>query len=154
MASAEELMAIVGVPVVADAVRALIASDGLVASSDPELEEGEPVRSNLSGPAAGYELLCRAGRVDSAFIFVVPSQGYTPFAGSLPGGLSASDTRQDVRRRFGMPERSGDAFTHRILGRQGAWDRFAVGPLCVHFRYIDTGERIGQVTIMLAESAP
>jgi hypothetical protein len=153
MASAEELMAVVGVPAVADAVLALIASDGLVASSDPDLEEGELVRSSLSGFAAGYELLCREGRVNSAFIFVVPSQGYTPFSGPLPGGLSASDTRPAVRRRFGTPERSGDPFTHRVLGQQGAWDRFKVGPLYVHFRYIDPDERIGQVTIMLAEHA-
>lgn len=147
MASAEELMAVVGVPVVADAVRALIASDGLIELVEPDLDEGEPVSFSLSDPAGGYELLCREGRVDAAIIFVVPSQGDTPFAGPLPGGLSASDTQEDVRRLFGIPAQSGDGFTHPVLGRLGPWDRFVVGLLTIHFRYIEADGRISQVTI-------
>ena len=57
-------------------------------------------------------------------------------------------------RRFGVPQRIGEAFTDWFLGRQGASDRFVVDHLCVHFQYIETGERIGLVAIMLAESVP
>ena len=122
MASAEELMAVVGTPVDSMAVRALVASDDLDASSEPDMEEGEPIRSYLSGRAAGYQLLCEGGRVETAFLFVVPSrldEGYSPFTGSLPGGLRASDKRPVVLGRFGAPERSGEAFTDRVLGRRG-----------------------------------
>lgn len=157
MASAEELTAIIGGPAGSDAVLALVASDCLTSSSEPDFEEGVPVRSTLAGFAAGYELSCTGGRVDTAFIYVVPSRlnkAFAPFAGRLPGGLRGSDARPAVLRRFGTPERSGEAFTDRILGRQGAWDRFKVGRLSIHFQYVEPHERIGQVTIMLAEDAP
>jgi hypothetical protein len=42
MATAEELLKIVGSPVDSDAVRARVAADGLVASAEPDLEEGGP----------------------------------------------------------------------------------------------------------------
>jgi hypothetical protein len=154
MASAEALMAVIDASVESDAVRDLIAADRLLTSSEPDLEEGEPVLSHLSGPVAGYQLQCREGRVTAAFLFVEPAEGYEPFPGPLPGGLSASDKRPDVLRRFGSPERSGAAFTHRILGQQGAWDRFLLGPVCVHFQYADLEDRIGRVTLAAARSAP
>ena len=40
------------------------------------------------------------------------------------------------------------------LGRQGAWDRFAVGEASVHFQYTEPGERIRLVTIMIRGEAP
>jgi len=52
MATIEELFAVIGQPVDSDAVRSLVAADRLVASTEPDLEEGEGVRL-LSLMAAG-----------------------------------------------------------------------------------------------------
>ena len=154
MATVEALMAIVGAPVDAEGVRTLIAADHLVASAEPDLEEGEPPRSYLSGPAAGYEIMHCERQVNTVFLYAAPAEGFEPFRGSLPGGLTAQATRQEVLRRFGIPERSGEAVTIPGLGRQGAWDRFVVGSVCVHFQYTEPEERIHLVSLMVAGKAP
>jgi hypothetical protein len=59
-----------------------------------------------------------------------------------------------VLARLGVPERSGEAVTIHGLGRQGPWDRFAVGELRVHFQYTDGGERVRLVSVMPAADAP
>jgi hypothetical protein len=120
MATGEALMAVVGSPVDSDAVRGLVAADGLAASTEPDLEEGEPPRSSLSGTAAGYQLLHYSGRVATAFLYAESAEGFAAFPHPLPGGLPRGATRADVRTRFGIPERSGEAVTIAGFGRQGA----------------------------------
>src|SRR4051794_16572151 len=90
------LMGLVGQAVGADTVRAVITSDSLVLSSDPFLVE----RRYLSGPEVGYELMHIEGRIDTAFIFLVATEGYRPFRGPLVAGLSSRSTRSDVRQRL------------------------------------------------------
>jgi hypothetical protein len=154
VATAEELLAVVGTPVKSRAVRALVAADGLVASTDPDLEEGEPVRSYLASPAAGYQLMHHSGRVATAFVYAEPDEGFAAFPGPLPGGLPRGATRSEVRAQFGVPERSGEAVTRPVVGRQGSWDRFAVGQLRIHFGYTEVGEHVRRVTVMAAADAP
>jgi hypothetical protein len=154
MATAEALMAIVGSPVASDAVRAIVATDGLTASADADMDEGVPPREYLSSQAAGYELVHEGGRVVTAFLYVEPTDGYAPFPGPLPGNLSRGATRADARASFGVPERSGGATTVGDLTLGGAWDRFAVGDLRIHFQFGEPGERVELVTVMAADSAP
>jgi hypothetical protein len=154
LATGDALMAVVGSPVDSEAVRALVAADGLLASTETDLEEGEPVRSYLAGTAVGYQLVHFSGRVATAFLYVEPAEGFAAFAGPLPGGLSHEATRSEVRSCFGMPERSGEAVTVRGLGRQGAWDRFAVGDIRVHFQYAEPGQRVRLVSVMTTDVAP
>ncbi|MBX7105547.1 MAG: hypothetical protein K1X57_15800 [Gemmataceae bacterium] len=147
-------MAVVGSPAASDAVRELIKADGLEASTDPDMEEGEPVRSSLSGTAAGYELMHYSGRVATAFLYAEPADGFTAFPHPLPGGLSRGATRADVRARFGIPEKSGEAVTITGLGRQGAWDLFTVGGIRIHFQYTESGDCVRLVSVMAANVAP
>jgi len=150
MPTMELLMGLVGQPVGADAVRAVIASDSLVLSSDPFLVE----RHYLSGPEVGYELMHIDWRIDTAFIFPVATKGYRPFRGPLVAGLSSRSTRSDVRQRLGRPSRSGEGRTVSRPGRLGTWDRYDWERVCIHFQYTESGERIRQVTVMAADSAP
>lgn len=154
MVTAETLMATVGAPVDSDAVQALIAADDLTASTEPDLQEGEPPRSYLSGPAAGYELMHWRGRVATLYLYAEPAGDFAAFPGALPGGLRRGASRPEVLARFGVPERSGGAARLVGLGPQGAWDRFAVGGLCLHFQYAAPGERIRLVTVMAAGEVP
>ena len=48
---------------------------------------------------------------------------------------------------------SGEAVTISGLGRQGAWDRFAIGAIRVHFQYTES-ECIRLVSVMAAADAP
>ena len=153
MATAEELLAVVGSPVNSAAVRALVAADGLTASDEPE-GWSVPRRSYLSGPAAGYALTHALDRVTTAVLYAEPAEGFAVFPSPLPGGLSGRATRRDVLARFGAPERSGEATTVTGLGPQGAWDRFAVGGLRVHFQYTVAGELVRRVSVMAADVAP
>jgi hypothetical protein len=154
MAAIESLLAVINAPVEFPLVQSLIAADELVSSSLPDWGEGEPQESALSGKTVGYELLLRQGRVTTAFVYVQPGAGFQAFPGPLPGGRSSESTRPDVLRRFGKPSRSGGTQTLPVLGRQGGWDRFEVGPVCIHFQYNEVDERIRLVTLMVTGNAP
>ena len=154
MATAEELVAVVGLQVDTDAVRALVAADGLLASAEPDLEEDEPQRAYLSNPSAGYQFMHHSGRVVAAFLYAEPAEGFAAFPGPLPGGLHREVSRAEVRARFGAPEQSGEAVKLPWLGRKGAWDRFVVGAVRVHFHYTEFGQRVRMVSVMAATDAP
>jgi len=140
-------MAVVGKPADADAVRNLIAACRL------ELEDSVMHRSYFCNRPAGYQLMCSEGSVNTVFLYVVPDEGFKSFRDPLPEGLSGRDTRAEVLRRFGTPERSGEPSTSSGI-RTGAWDRFVVGTVCVHFEYTEPEERIRRVTLMVAGKAP
>jgi len=154
MATAGALFAVVGLSVHSEAVRALVAADALVDSTEADLEEGESPRSYWSGPASGYELVHCRGRVTSAFLYAEPTDGFAAFSGLLPGGVPQGATRRQVLALFGTPERSGEATTIAPLGRQGPWDRFAVGGVRIHFQYNEPFECVQLVSIMTADVAP
>ncbi|MGL6096866.1 MAG: hypothetical protein ACRC7O_13850 [Fimbriiglobus sp.] len=153
MASADELIAVVGLPVNSPTVLALSASDGLAASSEPD-GWSVPQRAYLSAPAAGYALTHELGRITNAVIYAEPAEGFAAFPNPLPGGLSHGATRRHVLARFGTPERNGAPSNFPGLGPLGAWDRFAVDGVLVHFQYTVVGERVCLVSIMAADVAP
>jgi hypothetical protein len=132
----------------------LVAADGLIASTEPDLEEGELPRSYLSCPAGGYLLSHTGGRINTLFVFLVPTDEYRAFSAPVMTGLSRSSTRADVTLVFGVPARSGEAKTLPVLGRKGAWDRYERGALCVHFEYTEPEGRVRQITVMTADTAP
>ncbi len=155
MATGEALLGVVGLAEwTPDAVRALVAADGLTASAEPDLEEAEPRRAYLSNPVAGYQLMHHSGRVATAFLYAESAEGFASFPGLLPGGLPCGANRPEVRARFGVPERSGEAITISGLGRQGAWDRFEVGAIRVHFQYSEPRQRVRLVSVMAKADAP
>jgi hypothetical protein len=120
MPTLESLMALVGKSVTSADVESLVEANGLIASTEPDLEEGERPRSYLSCPAGGYLLSHTGGRVNTLFVFLVPTDEYRAFSAPLTAGLSPSSTRGDVRLAFGQPARSGEAKTFPVLGRKGA----------------------------------
>jgi len=147
-------MALVGEPVDAPAVQALIASEQLQSSTEEDLEEGEPVRSHLSSPTGGYLFSHSLGRLDTLFVHVKPKGDYVAFDGALTKGLTARSTRTDVRRSLGRPSRSGEPQNLPPLGRYGGWDRFDSKTLSLHFQYSEPEEEIELITVMVADIAP
>jgi hypothetical protein len=150
----ESLISLVGQPVTSANVQGVVGADELVASTEPDLEEGELPRSYLSCPSKGYLLSHTDGRVSTLFIFLVPTDEHQAFVAPIMAGLSAASTRSSVRQALGKPSRSGEARSVPILGRKGAWDRYDHVSLCVHFEYTEPDERIRQITVMSADIAP
>lgn len=154
MATARKLLSILGKRTTGAALRNLVAADGLKASKEEDMEEGLPVTWYFIGKKAGYEILAEDGRVTTVFLYVEKADGFAAFTGQLPYNLPRDATRSEVRRRFGRPQRSGKAYKDKILGPQGAWDRFFVDSVCIHFEYTEPGLQISLVTLMTEDAAP
>ncbi len=154
MATARKLLSIVGKPIKGAAFRALVTADRLKASKEPDLKEGQPVAWFFVGKKEGYEISAENGRVDAVFLYVERADGFAAFPGPLPYKVPRGATRTDVRRLLGKPERSGKAYKDKFLGPQGAWDRFAVESIRIHFEYTDPGLHIQRVTLMTEDDAP
>jgi len=61
---------------------------------------------------------------------------------------SFSTSREEVRRRFGKPTKSGAKLHVAGLGPRGAWDRFLIGKAVVHFQFSIEGDEIDMISIM------
>jgi hypothetical protein len=154
MATAKKLLSLLGKPITCAALRALVAADGLKVAKEPDLEEGMPVSCSFTGKKAGYEISAEDGRVVAVFLYVEKEDGFSTYPGSLPYDIPRDANRTEVRRLLGKPERSGKAYNDKILGPQGAWDRFAVDSVRIHFQYTNPELLISLVTLMTEDSAP
>ena len=96
----------------------------------------------------------RSMTIETLFLFVLPSEGFEAFRGTLIGGLTSQASRDEVRTQLGLPSHSKEAQTLPILGRKGAWDRYDSERICIHFEYTEPDERLRMVTVMAADTAP
>lgn len=154
MATARKLLSLLGKPITGAALRGLVTADGLKASKEEDMKEGQPVAWNFIGKKVGYELLAEDGQVITAFLYVEKADGFAAFPGPLPYKVPRDASRTEVRHLLGKPELSGKAFHDKILGPFGSWDRFIVDSIRVHFEYTDPGLQIKVITLMTEEAAP
>ena len=133
--------------------------DGLEA--DPALHGAlEPAeerdgRWHVAAPALGLAFAAPEDRVvSSVFVYCMSIEGFAPYGGPLPHGLSATMGRDQVRSLLGRPERSGEASRLPVLGDKPAWDRFVVDESRLHVSYRLGSPGISMLTLMTAESAP
>ena len=154
MATAKKLLSIIGKPIKSATFRTLVTADRLKASTEEDLDEGQPVAMNFVGKKVGYEISAEDGRVVAVFLYVEPRDGFAAFPGPLPYMVPRDATRTEVRGLFGKPEKSGKAYKDKILGPQGAWDRFAVETIRIHFEYADPGLEVALITLMTEADAP
>lgn len=135
-------------------MRGVVAADKLKVSKEPDLKDGLPASNSFIGRKAGYEISAEAGRVVAVFLYVEKADGFAAFPGSLPYDIPRDANRTAARHLLGKPEHSGKAVTDKIFGPQGAWDRFAVGSVRIHFEYTNPGLQISRVTLMPEDTAP
>ncbi|MBX3398562.1 MAG: hypothetical protein KF873_07480 [Gemmataceae bacterium] len=154
MATAKKLISILGKSIKNAPFRALVTADRLKASTEEDLDEGQPVEMSFAGKKAGYEVSAEDGRIVAVFLYVEPRDGFAAFTGPLPYKVPRDATRTEVRGLLGKPEQSGKAYKDKILGPQGAWDRFAVDAIIIHFEYTDPGLDVALITMMTEDRAP
>jgi hypothetical protein len=156
MVSMDVFVELVGKSIDAPPVRARLESLALQAAVQKDnVDEGVEAIHTLSNQDDGF--LIRhdpKGRIEVVFVYLVAEEGFSPFAGTLVGGLTSHAGRAEVRLKLGRPTRSGEAFNHTILGPEGAWDRYDTELVSLHFQYIFKGEGIRRVTIMAADVTP
>lgn len=69
-------------------------------------------------------------------------------------GVTFESTRAQVLECFGAPTESGEQTHDPILGKYGAWDRFAIPGGAVHVEYNINDDSLAKVTFMRDDVAP
>ncbi|MEW6283257.1 MAG: hypothetical protein AB1758_31910, partial [Candidatus Eremiobacterota bacterium] len=106
-----------------------------------EVSFGEDERT-LSWPGSGLEVqVDYQDVVTTMFFYCTPTEGYQPYPGLLPRGLSALATPESAGRVLGEPSRTGSG-----------WDRWDRSTFSLHVQY--AGDRVGKVTLMASEAVP
>jgi hypothetical protein len=93
-------------------------------------------------------------RVKSVFLHSAGYNGYQGYAGTLPKGLTFSDSREAVRARLGKPSDSGGGKFIAFFGIAPMWDRFDQDSFCLHVQYANGEKSIELVTIMGPDAVP
>lgn len=153
MTSAETLIRLIELPADSDAVRELIAADGLTSSADMEYDGEESQTTCLSAPGLGFDLMIRDGRVNTVHLSFVSFGNRAVFAGTLPSGLSANSTRSDVAAVLGTPVRCGENRSHPMKASHAVWDRFDRYGVRLTFRYVRRSEQLTSIVISSADPA-
>lgn len=68
--------------------------------------------------------------------------------------IDFSLSRNEVRKKFGIPSKSGGKSTSEFLGPYGAWDRFKKERFTIHIEYNLDFDGIRRVTIMRNDVVP
>jgi hypothetical protein len=105
---------------------------------------------SLSDKGQGYEVAQKKGRIETVFLYLRARNGYAPFLGALTAGLTANDSREDVRKKLGPPTRSGAGDAAGLW----PWDRFDSETLCLHVAYGEAGRGLRMLTLMAPDVAP
>ena len=62
--------------------------------------------------------------------------------------------RDEVLARLGSPSKSGEAFSHPVLGEFGLWDRFRYPLYTIHVQYKARSDSISMITLMRNDIVP
>ncbi len=99
----------------------------------------------LYGRAAGIQFALNPDHsVRAAFLHAEGVEDFAQYAGALPGNISFSNTRADVRAAIGEPVFSGEAGGVGLMAIEHSFDRFESGCHYLRFEY-----RAGDASIRL-----
>jgi hypothetical protein len=105
---------------------------------------------SLSSTEHGYAVIHHKGRIETVFLYLAGREGYSPFRGELSAGLTAGDSRADVRRKLGPATRSGAGDEAGLW----PWDRYDSEAVCLHIAYGESGVGLRMLTLMAPGVAP
>jgi cell wall assembly regulator SMI1 len=145
----EDLARLVGRTLRDADVKAFLATQTVVLKRDPDFGEHA-----LINKPAGYEITYGKGdRIQTVFIHIFDKEGRRLFGGPLIRGLAADDGHTEVRKRLGVPTRSGGLEPSNPTP-QGGWDCYDEPETSIHFGYRKDRKGIGRITVMSPDTAP
>ena len=104
---------------------------------------------------AGVELAADAhGMITTVFLHFHGDDGFTSFAGEIPGGAGSVPRRSHLWAMLGHPGEQGEGYHDRYLGDYGPWDRWLLPGLALHAQYAVDGESLERVTLTLPDRLP
>lgn len=89
--------------------------------------------------------------VRAVFLYNVGVEGFAAFAGPLPGNITLSATRSDIRAALGEPAMSADVGGTGLFAIAFAFDRYEQGQRYLRFEYLAGDAGIRMVTLGLVE---
>lgn len=99
----------------------------------------------------GLDLICDLDHlVRTIIIYASSERMFTKALVDLP----LDSTRDQVITWLGQPEKSGPQSQSPLLGRNGAWDRFAMPTYSIHVAYRPDSDQIEKITLMRADVVP
>lgn len=98
----------------------------------------------------GCTISCDAsGTIETIFLFFEDYGGF-----DLEGPTNFELSRNQVRKLYGAPSKSGDAHYSPGLGSVGAWERFDADEYAIHFQFAPDKDQLKQITLMFPAAAP
>jgi hypothetical protein len=146
-----DLCAVLGKPIHAPVVKALIAEFG-------ERETKTVVdRHYFEFPADGLSLATDEGmNIETVFVYSGDREGFQRYALEMPHGLNLDWDRARVRAALGEPAASGGGEEIPLYGSAARWDRYDFPTHSVHLEYRGAGhgQGIALVTLSTPEATP
>lgn len=103
----------------------------------------------------GVSFTCTSDRVVTAIhVYGGGFEGFPRFRGSLPEGISLSNSQDEIRRILGTPELSGKADLIPVLGKMNPWDRYRRETYLLHFQFSSDCRNVEMLTLMVADWYP
>lgn len=85
--------------------------------------------------------------VTSVQFFSGNQDDYAKFNHELMKNIDFDMSRDEIRTKFGNPDKSGEGYHHKILGYRPGWDKFYFDKYSLHMQYDDEFGSIKILTI-------
>jgi hypothetical protein len=116
-----------------------------------ELTNGENT-FYLTTKQRGIELvLSKYLKITSIHIFAGTKKEYQKFEDRLPFEVKFSFSKEDIKKIFGKPSKSGGGHTALYIGYISLWDKYYFNGYSLHFQYSEDGTSIDAITIASLE---
>lgn len=119
-----------------------------------ELDEETASAPYWENPSLGLSLLSEDGHISTAHLFAEGREGFAQYPAELPGGVTFTSTREDVRGAFGPADKSGTSPGGGLEGRDGDWDLYEFDDHSVHFLFHRENGVVDLVTLMIFSKSP
>lgn len=102
----------------------------------------------------GHGLELRCDSAETVSVIFMHSREYGGFREDSLLELPFSSTREQGLEHFGTPSKSGQGRSDSVLGKYGAWDRFARAGFAIHVEYRAEADCVDKITLMRGDVVP
>ena len=93
-------------------------------------------------------------RVKTIFLYPEGRDGFTAYAGEIPGGITFADRQPDVTGKLGPASRSGGGGKSALYGSVPQWARYDRPDHSLHFEFAGADGAVSLITLMSPDTVP